>query len=322
MIVNNKDQSIKNAIQLKNALINMYAKCNDMKNAELIFQQMKQRNIVTFNSMLKGYTINKMAHKAMELAKLIEQQQIKFSAVTYNLIINACIQIGNSESFEKGKHYHKQLLQDENIQLSDDINLQTSLLDLYGKCGDAKMVEKIFNNMNNRDVTAYGALMKCYNLNELPLRSIEIYKNMKQQSIVTHILVVNACAQLGFKALLENIYEQIPEEYVHHNLMIQNSLIDAFSKCGDVKRAENIFSSTSKRDIITYCAMINGYGVNGYGLEAVNLFYKMKDEAKIIPDQQAYVCVLNACSHSGLVEKAKSLFQSLRNKDEKVYTAM
>ncbi|CAF1267794.1 unnamed protein product, partial [Didymodactylos carnosus] len=259
---------------------------------------------------------------AIELAKVIEQQQLKFSAVTYNLVINACIQIGNSESFEKGKHYYKQLLQDEKIQLSDDIILRTSLIDLYGKSGDVKTAEKIFNDMNNRDVTTYGALMKCYNLNGLPHRSIEIYKNMKQQSIVNDILVINACAQVGFKELLENIHEKIPKQYVHHNLMLQTSLIDAYSKCGDVKTAENIFNSTSERNIITYCAMINGYGVNGYGLEAVSLFYKMKNEAKIIPNQPTYVCVLNACSHSGLVGQAKSIFQSIENKDEKVYTAM
>ncbi|CAF0754219.1 unnamed protein product [Didymodactylos carnosus] len=138
------------------------------------------------------------------------------------------------------------------------------------------MAEIVFNDMNNRDVTAYGALMKCYNMNELPHRSIEIYKNTKQQFIVTHILVLNACAQLGFKVLFENIHEQIPKQYVHHDLMLQNSLIDAYSKCGDVKTAENIFSSISKRDIITYSAMINEYGINDYGLEAVTLFYKIK----------------------------------------------
>ncbi|CAF0987888.1 unnamed protein product [Didymodactylos carnosus] len=321
-MVNSKNESIKNVIQLQNALINMYAKCNDVKNAELIFQQMEQRDIITFNCMLKGYTVSNMANKAIELAKSIEQQQLKFSAATYNLVINACIQIGNSESFEKGKHYYKQLLQDEKIQLSDNIILQTSLIDLYGKSGDVEMAEKIFNDMNNRNVITYSALMKCYNLNGLPHRSIEIYKNTKQQFIVNDVLVINACAQLGFKKLLENIHEQIPKQYVHHNLILQTSLIDAYSKCGDVKTAENIFSSTSKRDIITYCAMINGYGVNGYGLEAVSLFYKMINEAKIIPDQQTYVCVLNACSHSGLVGQAESIFQSIEYKDEKVYTAM
>ncbi|CAF1426362.1 unnamed protein product, partial [Didymodactylos carnosus] len=202
------------------------------------------------------------------------------------------------------------------------IALQTSLIDLYGKSGNVKMAEKIFNDMNNRDVTVYGALMNCYNLNELPHQSIELYKTMKQQSVVTYILVINACAQLGIKTVLKRIHEQISKQYVDHDLMLQNSLIQAYCKCGDVETAEKIFSSISKRDIITYCAMINGYGLNGCGAEAVDLFYKMKIEAKIIPDQQAYVCVLNACSHSALVGQAKSIFKSIENKDEKVYTAM
>lgn len=51
--------------------------------------------------------------------------------------------------------------------------------------------------------------------------------------------------------------------------------------------------------------LVNAYGLNGMGLEAVQLFHKVPEN---ILDDRIYVCALNACSHSGLVNEAYEIF--------------
>ena len=55
------------------------------------------------------------------------------------------------------------------------------------------------------------------------------------------------------------------------------------------------------------------------GFEAVELFSKIP--LKMV-DEQTYVCVLNACSHAGLVDQAKKIFENIPNKNEYIFTTM
>jgi pentatricopeptide repeat protein len=64
---------------------------------------------------------------------------------------------------------------------------------------------------------------------------------------------------------------------------------------------------------------VNSYGLNGMGLEAVELFSKIP---KKMLNERTYICVLNACSHSGLVDQAKKIFENIPDKTEFIYTTM
>ena len=67
--------------------------------------------------------------------------------------------------------------------------------------------------------------------------------------------------------------------------------------------------------------LVNAYGLNGKGVEAIELFNRIP--AKMI-DNYIYVCVLNACSHSGLIDEGENIFNSIpqEQKTEKIYTSM
>ncbi|CAF3298102.1 unnamed protein product, partial [Rotaria sp. Silwood2] len=90
-------------------------------------------------------------------------------------------------------------------------------------------------------------------------------------------------------------------------------------KSAYVDEAKRIFKNMSQPDQIGYTAMINCYGLNGMGNEAVELFRQMP--TSLINDF-TYVCVLNACSHSGLVDVARSIFNTIQIKSPIIYTTM
>ncbi|CAF0981598.1 unnamed protein product [Adineta steineri] len=92
-----------------------------------------------------------------------------------------------------------------------------------------------------------------------------------------------------------------------------------WGKSGCVEKAKNIFDSLIQPDTIGYTSMINSYGLNGMGSEAIELFNKMPSKLIL---EESYVCVLNACSHSRLVEQAQKIFSNIKNKTENICTTM
>ncbi|CAF0746687.1 unnamed protein product [Adineta steineri] len=72
---------------------------------------------------------------------------------------------------------------------------------------------------------------------------------------------------------------------------------------------------------MSYSTMINAYGPNGLGREAVQLYYEIPFE---IIDDIINVCVLNACSHASLINEAQEIFKniSIDKRTDKIYTAM
>ncbi|CAN1230113.1 Pentatricopeptide repeat-containing protein DOT4, chloroplastic [Linum grandiflorum] len=82
-----------------------------------------------------------------------------------------------------------------------------------------------------------------------------------------------------------------------------------YAKCGALSIAERIFNAIPTKDLVSWTAMIAGYGMHGLGKEAVEAFRRMRQEG-IEPDQVSFISVLYACSHSGLVDEGYYVLMS------------
>jgi pentatricopeptide repeat protein len=91
---------------------------------------------------------------------------------------------------------------------------------------------------------------------------------------------------------------------------VGNALIDMYSKCGSVELACHVFEKMSMRNEVSWTSMISGYGMNGYGEDALAHFKKMQT-TRLIPNHITFVAVLSACSHAGLVSEGKKYFECM-----------
>jgi pentatricopeptide repeat protein len=83
-----------------------------------------------------------------------------------------------------------------------------------------------------------------------------------------------------------------------------------YTKCGDTHIGRQFFDKMSKRDLVSWNAMIAGYGMHGHGQDAVELFYQMQ-QTGVKPDHIIFICILSACSHAGLVDDGCQLFDCM-----------
>eukprot|EP00250_Pteridium_aquilinum_P020378 c24792_g8_i1 orf=2-454(+) len=86
-----------------------------------------------------------------------------------------------------------------------------------------------------------------------------------------------------------------------------------YAKCGALTKAEQVLAELPSRNVITWSALITGYAQQGQDEQALNCFDRMQCE-RILPDKVTFACVLNACSHLGLVEDGHNYFVSMSAK--------
>ncbi|KAI4301326.1 hypothetical protein L6164_034614 [Bauhinia variegata] len=325
---------------LRNGLIHFYAHCGCLKLARKLFDESSFKDVVTWTSMIDGYTAQDYSDEAINLFNLMLLSDIEPNEVTLIAVLSACSQKGD---ISMGKTIHEFIRKkDKNYSL----NLQNALLDMYVKCGSLVTARELFDNMEVRDVfswtslvnghaksgdleyakklfdqipernvVSWNALIAGYSQNKRPEEALKLFHEMIGEGIIpvehTLVSVLSACSQLSCLNLGQWIYQYyINEKRLHFSVTLANSLIDMYAKCGSIDAAEQVFSAMSTRDLVSWNSMIAAYAANGPAKQAVNLFDHMTCMG-LKPDNITFVSLLTACSHGGLVSKGREYFDTM-----------
>ncbi|CAF5034601.1 unnamed protein product, partial [Rotaria sp. Silwood1] len=260
------------------------------------------------------YIKNNMANKAIDLFNEIQNPN---DEVIIILLFNACAQLGTNEALSLIKKVSSQIP----ISFHSNYHLSTSLLDALIQCGDCSNAEIFFSKMK-KSVIGYGNLMNGFLKANNPVKVLSLFDQMKingiEPDLIIYFYIIKALSQIGDYSLAQLIVEKIPNCFLVND-RVQNALIDMWGKTGCVDRAKEIFEKILEPNQTEYGSMINSYGLNGMGIQAVELYRQMSSEFR---NESNYVCILNACSHSGLVDQARSIFSNIQIKTEKIYTTM
>ncbi|CAF0880691.1 unnamed protein product [Adineta steineri] len=295
------------------SLIHFYMQLGDVNHAQILFDKLKNKTVGIYGAMMKGYIKNNMPQKAIDIYFQITNPDEK----NISLLFNACARIATDETL----NLVKKVLSNLPDRYQNDEYILTTAFDVFIKSNDLSNAERIFSKLPQNTIS-YGNLMSAFNKTNQPQKIFELYEQMKINQIQLNpsvcVLLINACSALGIYSISKSVSEQIPKSYLD-NIFINNALIDMWGKSGCVEKAKNIFDSLIQPDTIGYTSMINSYGLNGMGSKAIELFNKMPSKLIL---EETYVCVLNACSHSRLVEQAQKIFSNIENKTENICTTM
>ncbi|XP_013634460.1 PREDICTED: pentatricopeptide repeat-containing protein At2g37320 isoform X2 [Brassica oleracea var. oleracea] len=81
----------KSCLHISNALISMYCKCGDLKDAFRVFDQFLDKDVVSWNSMIAGYAQHGLATQAIELFEVVMAKSgTKPDAITYLGVLSSC----------------------------------------------------------------------------------------------------------------------------------------------------------------------------------------------------------------------------------------
>jgi pentatricopeptide repeat protein len=146
--------------------------------------------------------------------------------------------------------------------------------------------------------------------------ALGLFSKMRQSFVepdaITFTSVLAACSQLAALEKGREIHNLIVERNLGNNEVVMGALLDMYAKCGAVEEAFGVFKCLPERDLVSWTSMITAYGSHGQVYEALELFAKML-LSNVKPDRVAFLAILSACSHAGLVDDGLYHFNQMIN---------
>eukprot|EP01018_Ginkgo_biloba_P018588 Gb_36614 [translate_table: standard] len=299
---------LESSVFVGTALIDMYAKCGSVELARQVFEKMSLINVITWNAMISGCTQNGQAWEALTLFNQLQLMDVKPNSATFGIVLQACAQL---QALQQGEWIHDYI---NRTGYKSDVFVETALLDMYAKCGRIEIARLLFDNMSRRNVVSWNAMIAGYVQTGYANDALTLFNKMKladvKPNLATIMGVLPACAQLAALQQGKWIHGYIIQSGHESDVYVCNSLIDMYAKCGSIEVARQLFDRMSERNVVSWSAMIAGYGMHGYGEDALALFSQMQ-ETGMKPNHITFVSVLYACSHAGLVDEGCYYFDTM-----------
>lgn len=231
---------------------------------------------------------------------------------TYPFVLKSCAGIGY---LNLGRSVHGSVVK---FGFCEDLHVQNTLIHMYCCCNEGvEFARKVFDESPKLDSVTWSAMIGGYARLGLSANAIALFREMQVKGIcpdeITMVSVLSACTDSGALELGKWIESYVKREKLQQPVELCNALIDMFAKCGEIDKAIKLFREMSVRTIVSWTSVIVGLAMHGRGEEAVYVFEEMV-EAGVEPDDVAFIGLLSACSHSGLVETGRHYFNSMVEK--------
>ncbi|ONK75879.1 uncharacterized protein A4U43_C03F21540 [Asparagus officinalis] len=322
----------------------MYAKCGELEVAREVFDGMHVRDSVSWNAMISGYASRGLRKEALELFDRMRAEGAEANCITWNTVanirlkmgqprealrlisqmswnglaldlatmvvgLNACSQI---RSVKLGKEIHGVVIRSH---CDGSETVTNTLIVMYSRCNDnAELAHLLFQRTRVRSLITWNAMLAGFAIHDKAEEASIVFRDLvwsgNEPNYVTIVTLSSLCARVANLQHGRELHSFITKRGFEDYLLIWNSLVDMYSKAGKISVAQAVFDTMTDRDQVSYTSLISGYGVQGEGMKAVQLFNDMIS-SNIQPDVIAMVAVLTACSHSGLVKEGQDLFDKM-----------
>ncbi|OIT37573.1 PREDICTED: pentatricopeptide repeat-containing protein At5g66520-like [Nicotiana attenuata] len=163
-------------VELGTCLVDMYAKCGFLNFASLVFDMMKDRNVVTWTALICGAAKHGFGTEALEIFKKMRQGGVLPNEFTFTGVLSACVQAG---LVDEGRGYFKMI---KECGLRPTIQHYGCMVDLFGKAGLLGEAYEVINTMSPEpNIVIWGSFLSSCKLHkqfEMAERVIERVMNV------------------------------------------------------------------------------------------------------------------------------------------------
>uniref|UniRef100_A0A7I4BBY9 Pentacotripeptide-repeat region of PRORP domain-containing protein n=1 Tax=Physcomitrium patens TaxID=3218 RepID=A0A7I4BBY9_PHYPA len=312
-------------VPVQTALVNMYAKSGSIKDARLVFDEMAERNVITWNVMIGGLAQHGFGQEAFSLFLQMQEEGFVPDSTTYLSILTAtaCSSAG-ALGWVKEVHRHA-----VKAGFDSDMRVCNALVHVYSKSGSVDDARLVFEGMLDRDVISWSAMIGGLAQNGCGHEAFSLFLKMQREGVIpnvttyhgcgqeafslflrmrregvvpdaiTYMSILNASASTGALGWVKEVHRQAVQAGLDSDVRVGNALVHMYCKTGSISDARLMFDGMVERDVITWTAMISGLAQNECGQEAFSLFLQMQREG-FIPVATTYASILNVCTSTGL----------------------
>lgn len=291
------------SILVINSLMNMYSKCNQMEKAEILFMSAQDQDLVSWNTMISGYTQNGNSMCAQHLFKKLMHQCLECTLSTVLAVLSSC---DSPKFLQFGESVHSWQLK---LGFSNNILSVNSLICVYTSCGDLKASYALLESVSTvADTACWNAMITGCTQNGYFSESLEAFKLMRRVShakhdFVTLVNVISACGNLNLVFHGQVVHGFALKTLIDEDVRVMNALITMYGRFGDVGSAMLVFDLCSNRNLCSWNCMISALSQNKKAKSALQLFQNLDFE----PDEITNSTILSACTQLGSIRHGKQI---------------
>ncbi|MQM16910.1 hypothetical protein Taro_049872 [Colocasia esculenta] len=286
------DSGVPLDVILCNHMLNMYGKCGALEYARELFEGMPARNLVSWTSMISGYSQNKREREAMGLYIEMLDSGVFPDEFTLGSVVRACSALVDDEL---GQQLHCHVIKSEK---GADRIVQNALVSMYSKLGRIAEASVVFTKIRNKDLISWGSMIAGHAQQGLELEALDLFKEML--SIGAHHpneflfgSVFSACGALRQLGCGEELHGLCLKFGWAGDSCAGCSLTDMYAKCGKLDSARKAFYQIDSPDSIAWNSIISAFAYEGDPNEAMFFFSEMRDSGAK-PDDLTVRCLLCA----------------------------
>ncbi|KAJ0480578.1 putative tetratricopeptide-like helical domain superfamily [Helianthus annuus] len=271
------------------ALLDMYAKTGDLNDAVSVFNLLRDKNVVMYNAMIAGLLRGEDINDELVKKVYIFDNRLKL--------------VSRFEIWSFGKQIHAHVIKNN---LQSDEYIGSVLVELYSSWSLTNDALSCFDSTYKRDIVIWTSMIVGHAQNGEYERALGVFGELLtfglNQMNSRFSTVLSACANLGGVRYGEQIQSYSVKTGITKSSVVVNSLIYMYAKSGDIDSANRMFEVADKFDVVSWSVMICGAAYHGCAKEALTIFDLMISNG-IAPNDVAFLGVLTACSHGGLVDE-------------------
>ncbi|OWM73419.1 hypothetical protein CDL15_Pgr026518 [Punica granatum] len=291
-----------------------------------------------WNCLIRAHANSSTPAESVRIFARMLRAGLKADSFSYPFVLKAC---GQGSLIGEGRGVHSLILR---TGFESDKFVGNTLLGMYAACGAVDLARQVFDEMAVRDVVSWTSLIASYMAwyvslrflyihlmacdlsntlfsgvhSDSPVDAFKVFRLMKlageKPNSATLVNLLSACSQSVNIKAGKSVHAHVIVSCMELDAALGTALLEMYSKCGDIERALQVFSSLGDKNLQSWTAMISGLAESGFGKEAI-LFFAEMEQSGLKPDGVSFLVILSACSHSGLVEEGRQYFDQM----ERVY---
>ncbi|XP_058216526.1 pentatricopeptide repeat-containing protein At3g58590-like isoform X2 [Rhododendron vialii] len=315
------------------ALVDLYAKTDWLGDAQRCFDDIDEKNVVSWNALIWGYSQKCCFSPVQLLCEMIQfgcqPNELSFSTLLkssntvelqqlHSLIIKMGYHGNEYVSCSLITSYAKSgLISDALILLpADDTQLpvvpSNVIAGIYNRTGQYHKTQELYSLLEEPDIVSWNILIAACSRNGDYKEAFELLGHMRVAQIhpdkYTYVSLLSVCTNLCNLALGSSLHGLIIKtDSKRCDTFVSNIIIDMYGKCGSLESCLKIFDEMADRNLISWTVVIATLGLHGQSYKALQMFREM-EAVGFTPDRIAFLAVLSACRHGGLVKEGKQLF--------------
>ncbi|KAK8479904.1 hypothetical protein V6N13_072268 [Hibiscus sabdariffa] len=288
-------------VSVLTALMSMYAKLGEIRSSEILFDQMPNRTLLSWNVMISGYVNNGLWDESLVAFRDMQLEGFSPDVVSVVSILSACSNLGD---ISLGESIHAFVFR---RSFETNIDVSNAVLAFYSDYHLLSTCFRLFERMANKNTVSWNTLIyACGHCGQKEKANMILHQMQKaggKLDSVTFLSILSSYTESENFRQGKIIHGFAIKSGCDSDVSLTNALISMYCNCGELDAGSLLFDSMPERSVVSWNSLMTGFRHHNLSNNVLVLFTQMMNENQK-PNQVSIVNLLPICH---LLSQGKSI---------------